>query len=77
MVTGIAGSIQNAIKAKGNSNDIVEPVAAKDIGICHAGPLHAFENKKPFTTKTLQHIQKLREIYGLDLTAEDSHKLKE
>ena len=39
--------------------------------------LHAFENKKPFSTKTLQHIQKLREVYGLDLTAEDSHKLKE
>ena len=39
--------------------------------------LHAFENKKPFTTKTLEHIQKLREIYGLDLTAKDSHKLKE
>ncbi|HEX7916818.1 hypothetical protein [Rudaea sp.] len=39
--------------------------------------LHAFENKKPFTAKTLQHIEQLREIYGLDLTAEDSHKLKE
>ena len=38
--------------------------------------LHVFENKKPFTTKTLQHIRKLREIYGLDLTAGDSHKLK-
>lgn len=37
MVTGIAGSIQSTIKAKGNSNDIVEPVAAKDIGICHPG----------------------------------------
>lgn len=39
--------------------------------------LHAFENKKPFSPMTLQHIQKLREIYGLDLTAADSHRLKE
>lgn len=39
--------------------------------------LHAFENKKPFSAKTLQHIQKLREVYGLDLVAADSHKLKE
>lgn len=39
--------------------------------------LHAFENKKPFSAKTLQHIQKLRDVYGLDLTATDSHKLRE
>ena len=39
--------------------------------------LHAFENKKPFSAKTVQHIQKLRDIYGLDLVADDSHKLKE
>ena len=39
--------------------------------------LHAFENKKPFTAKTLQHIDQLREIYSLDLTAEDSHNLRD
>lgn len=42
-------------------------------GIC----LHAFENKPPFSPATLQRIQLLREVYHLDLTAEDSHHLIE
>ncbi len=32
VVTGIAGSIQSAIKVKENSNDIVEAISAEDIG---------------------------------------------
>lgn len=39
--------------------------------------LHAFEGKAPFSEKTLGKIAALREVYGLDLTAEDSHKLRE
>ena len=39
--------------------------------------LHAFEGKAPFSTATLKEIAKLREIYGLTLTAADSHQLKE
>ena len=39
--------------------------------------LHAFEGKAPFSPQTLKEIAKLREIYGLTLTAADSHKLKE
>ena len=39
--------------------------------------LHAFEGKAPFSPQTLREIAKLREIYGLTLTAGDSHKLKE
>jgi hypothetical protein len=42
-------------------------------GIC----LHAFENKPPFSEKTLQRIRLLREVYHLDLTAADSHQLVE
>ena len=39
--------------------------------------LHALEGKSPFSKKTLGHVQKLRSIYGLDLTARDSHRLVE
>ena len=38
--------------------------------------LHAFDNKRPFSPKTLEHIKHLREVYELDLTAEDSHRLR-
>lgn len=39
--------------------------------------LHAFAGQSPFSPATLQKIERLREIYGLDLTAEDSHRLVE
>ena len=39
--------------------------------------LHAFEGKAPFSKSTLQKIGELKRIYGLDLTAADSHTLKE
>jgi hypothetical protein len=39
--------------------------------------LHALEGRSPFSKKTLSHIRKMRAIYGLDLTARDSHRLVE
>jgi hypothetical protein len=39
--------------------------------------LHAFEGKTPFGDKTLRQIAQLKSVYGLDLTAEDSHTLRE
>jgi len=39
--------------------------------------LHAFEGKTPFSASTLRQIKALRGVYGLDLTARDSHKLHE
>jgi hypothetical protein len=39
--------------------------------------LHALEGKPPFSQKTLSHVKKLRAIYGLDLSARDSHRLVE
>jgi hypothetical protein len=40
--------------------------------------LHAFEGKTPpFSATTLKQIAELKRIYGLDLTAKDSHHLKE
>lgn len=39
--------------------------------------LHTFENKVPFSDETLKKIGQLREVYGLDLVAADSHKMLE
>lgn len=37
--------------------------------------LHAFESKTPFSEETLARIASLKDIYGLDLCADDSHRL--
>jgi hypothetical protein len=39
--------------------------------------LHAFEGRAPFSPDTLAQIEKLKSVYGLDLTAADAHKLTE
>jgi hypothetical protein len=39
--------------------------------------LHAFDGKAAFSPETLQQIKSLREIYNLELTATDSHRLEE
>jgi hypothetical protein len=39
--------------------------------------LHAFEGKAPFEKETRRHIEDLKRIYGLTLTAADSHQLTE
>jgi hypothetical protein len=40
-------------------------------GIC----LHAFEGRVPFSRATIAQIGQLRQVYGLTLTAADSHRL--
>lgn len=39
--------------------------------------LHAFEQKLPFDDVTVVTIERLKEVYGLNLTAADSHNLCE
>ncbi len=39
--------------------------------------LHAFEGKAPFSAATLEKIEMLKQVYDLDLSAMDSHKLRE
>ena len=39
--------------------------------------LHALENKAPFSQATLKKIADLKRVYGLELGAEDSHRLRE
>lgn len=39
--------------------------------------LHSFEGKPPFSSQTIKQVEVLKELYGLDLTAKDSHHLRE
>jgi len=39
--------------------------------------LHAFDGKCPFGRDTLRQIAELKKVYGLDLGAAASHRLKE
>jgi len=39
--------------------------------------LHAFDGKAPFSAETLEKVAQLKKVYGLDLTAQDSHGLQE
>ena len=39
--------------------------------------LHSFEGKAPFSDETIKVVNGLKGVYGCDLTAADSHKLKE
>lgn len=39
--------------------------------------LHAFEGKTAFGPDTLQAIAKLKNVYGCELSADDSHRLQE
>ena len=39
--------------------------------------LHCFENKPPFSGETLKKIEQLKQVYDFELTASNSHDLKE
>jgi hypothetical protein len=39
--------------------------------------LHAFDGKAPFSPESLQRIRELKRVFGLDLDASASHRLRE
>ena len=39
--------------------------------------LHSFDGKPPFSAETRDVIEKLKAVYGCELTADDSHQLTE
>jgi hypothetical protein len=39
--------------------------------------LHAFDGKAPFSAETLRRIRDLKEIYGLELDASASHRMRD
>lgn len=58
---------------KGLAEHLEMPVADLVEGMA----LHAFEGKAPFSDETLQKIAQLKQVYDLDLSAADSHRLTE
>ncbi len=73
--------IQTGIRLEKRLVKVLKGLAeAKDIGLgdlVEGIVLHAFEGKAPFSAETLEVIRRLKEIYGLDLTAADAHGLEE
>ena len=58
---------------KGLAEHLEMPVAELVEGMA----LHAFEGKAPFAPRTRKVIDELKQVYGCDLTAADSHRLVE
>ena len=46
-------------------------------GLLEGIALHALENKPAFKPLTLEKVAQLRRVYGLDLVAADSHRLRD
>ena len=62
-----------ALGRPGDAHEAAHPLGDLVEGIV----LHAFEGKAPFEPATLEVIERLKEVYGLDLVAADSHLLEE
>ncbi len=73
--------IQTGIRIERRLVKVLKALAElKDIGLgdlVEGIALHALEGKAPFSDETLKQIARLKEIYGLDLTANDAHRLQE
>ena len=73
--------VQTGVRLEKRVVMILKAVAARqEIGLgdlLEGIVLHAFEGKSAFGPETLAFIQTMRAAYGLDLTAQDSHQLRE
>lgn len=73
--------VQTGIRLEKRLVKVLKGLAeAKDIGLgdlIEGIVLHAFEGRAPFSPETLDVVARLKEIYGLDLTAADAHRLEE
>lgn len=73
--------VQTGVRIEKNLLKVLKAVAElKDLSLgdlLEGIVLHAFEGKAPFSKDTLRQIEQFRKIYGLTLTATDSHHLQE
>jgi len=73
--------VQTGVRIEKNLLKVLKAVAElKDLSLgdlLEGIVLHAFEGKAPFSKDTLRQIEQFRKIYGLILTATDSHHLQE
>ena len=73
--------VQTGVRLERHILMVLKAIAAKNeitLGDLIEGiVLHSFEGKSPFGSESLAFIEQMREAFGLDLTAEDSHRLTE
>ena len=73
--------VQTGVRIEKRTLKVLKALAAHlEIGLgdlIEGVALHAFEGKAPFKPATLAKIKQLRAVYGLTLTAADSHELRE
>ena len=73
--------VQTGVRIEKRVLQVLKALAAKhEVGLgdlIEGIVLHSFEGKAPFGEDSLTFIEQMRTAYGLDLTAEDSHKLIE
>jgi hypothetical protein len=73
--------VQTGVRIEKNLLKVLKAVAElKDLSLgdlLEGIVLHAFEGKCPFGKDTLRQVDQFRKIYGLTLTAADSHHLQE
>ncbi len=73
--------VQTGTRLEKNLLKVLKAVAElKDVSLAdllESIVLHAFEGKAPFSDRTLHEIAEFKKLYGLKLTARDSHKMRE
>ena len=73
--------VQTGIRIEKRTLKVLKALAAHlDMGLgelMEGIVLHALDGKTPFAPGTLAKIKQLRAVYGLTLTAADSHQLTE
>lgn len=73
--------VQTGVRIEKNLLKVMKAVAElKDLSLgdlLEGIVLHAFEGKAPFSKDTLRQIEQFRKIFGLTLSASDSHHLQE
>lgn len=73
--------VQTGVRLEGRLLKVLKALAADlemSLGDLLEGiVLHAFEGRVAFSSATLRKIKVLKGVYGLDLTAEDAHRLRE
>jgi len=73
--------VQTGVRMEKNLLKVLKAVAElKDLSLgdlLEGIVLHAFEGKATFSKESLRQIEQFRRIYGLTLTASDSHHLQE
>ena len=73
--------VQTGVRIEKRVLQILKAIAAKhDIGLgdlIEGIVLHSFEGKQAFGDESRKFIDQMRQAYGLELTAEDSHALSE